>query len=224
MRLESMLILAAGLVSMGAHAQAPSGTTAVCSDGSYSHAKTQARACLKHGGVKRWMGADQAPAPTPAPVPVPVPHGNASTAKAPSGTTAVCADGSYSRAQTLARACGKHGGVRIWTGQSATTQATTPISGATKPAAIPTPNATQPAPANRWPTPTASPSVARLPAAPAVMPAPGGGNGMVWVNKATKVFHCQGDRWYGRTKAGAYVTQTVALAQGYHPEHGKSCP
>ncbi len=47
--------------------------------------------------------------------------------------------------------------------------------------------------------------------------APGGGNGKVWVNKDTKVFHREGDRWYGKTKNGEYMTERDAIAQGYRP-------
>jgi hypothetical protein len=58
---------------------------------------------------------------------------------------------------------------------------------------------------------------------PAATEPPGGGPGMVWVNTASKVYHCPGDRWYGKTKAGEYMTEAKARAAGSHADHGKAC-
>src|SRR5438045_9506338 len=45
-------------------------------------------------------------------------------------------------------------------------------------------------------------------------PAPGGGNGMVWVNTDTHVYHKEGSRFYGKTKKGKYVTEQEAIKEG----------
>jgi hypothetical protein len=60
-------------------------------------------------------------------------------------------------------------------------------------------------------------------AAPAGAVAAGGGDGKVWVNKKSKVYHCEGSKSYGKTKAGEYMTEADAKAKGNHGDHGKAC-
>ena len=39
-------------------------------------------------------------------------------------------------------------------------------------------------------------------------------SGKVWVNTETRVYH-KGGRWYGKTKAGKFMTEADAKAAGY---------
>ena len=59
-------------------------------------------------------------------------------------------------------------------------------------------------------------------ATPAVAAA-GGGDGKVWVNTKSKTYHCEGTKFYGKTKVGEYLTEADAKAKGNHADHGKAC-
>jgi hypothetical protein len=60
-------------------------------------------------------------------------------------------------------------------------------------------------------------------AAPVATPAAGGGDGKVWVNTKSKVYHCMGSAAYGTTKVGEYLTEADAKAKGNHGVKGKTC-
>lgn len=133
-------------------------------------------------------------------------------ASAPAGSTGICRDGSYWTGATKKGACRGHKGVQDW---YATSQATTPNKAA--PSAAPataTPAAAAPA---------AAPAPSKAATAPEVTQAPGGGAGQVWVNNSSKVYHCPSDRWYGKTKSGAYMSEADAIAKGNRADHGKAC-
>ena len=110
-----------------------------------------------------------------------------------STVTATCKDGTAFTGTKRSGACRGHGGVQSW---GATSTATSPV-------------ATPPPPAGA----TSQRSAA----------SPGGGAGQVWVNTASKVYHCPNDRWYGKTKHGSYMSEAAARAEGARPDHGKAC-
>jgi hypothetical protein len=110
-----------------------------------------------------------------------------------STVTATCKDGTAFTGTKRSGACRGQGGVQSW---GATSTATSPVA---------------------TPPPPAAATSQRGAASP------GGGAGQVWVNTASKVYHCPGDRWYGKTKHGSYMSEAQAQAQGARPDHGKAC-
>jgi len=78
-------------------------------------------------------------------------------------------------------------------------------------------------PLPRQAAPSASTPNTASPSTPQSGAAPGGGPSQVWVNKSSKVYHCPGDRYYGKTKRGEYMTEAAAKAAGAHGSGGKAC-
>ena len=139
-------------------------------------------------------------------------------AGAPAGTTGLCKDDTYYSGPTKKGACHGHKGVKEWYGAEGDADKA-PAKGAS---ATPTP---APA-AAATPAQAAAPAEAAskpAPAKAATAPAPGGGPGQVWANTSTKVYHCPGDKWYGKTKEGQYLSEADAKAKGFHADHGKAC-
>lgn len=118
-------------------------------------------------------------------------------AQTPAAVTATCKDGTSFSGKTRSGACQGHGGVQSWD------------TGGTPPAA------TVAAPSSSAAT-TPNPK-------PNTTGATGGGPGQVWVNTASKVYHCPNDRYYGKTKQGTYTTEAAAKAAGDRPSGGKGC-
>jgi len=182
------------LLSAGAHAAAPAGAIAQCKDGTYFTGTEHKGACKGHQGVKEWLDKDKAAATTAA---APTAAGDASASK--SKKTKKAADTTAATAPAAAST-------------AAPAPTTTP---AAAPAATPKPAAPPPSTAT---TPHKPPTPASQ-----IAQKPGGGPGMVWVNASSKVYHCPGDEWYGKTKEGSYMTEAAAKAAGNHGDHGKEC-
>ena len=111
--------------------------------------------------------------------------------------TATCKDGTSFSGSSRSGACRGHGGVQTW--------------GANAPSTAPTPS-----PAGGAQTPAQIPP-------PSTSSAATGGAGQVWVNTTSKVYHCPGDRYYGKTKHGSYMSEASAKAEGDRPSNGKTC-
>jgi len=126
-------------------------------------------------------------------------------AAAPTGSTGMCKDGSYTTNDTKKGACAGHKGVKEWFGASG--------SGAPMKTAASAADTAKTTPAA---TKTAA-------SAPSTAPAAGGGPGQVWVNTSSKIYHCAGTKYYGKTKQGEYMTEAAAKAAGVHADHGKAC-
>lgn len=138
---------------------------------------------------------------------------HALVAQAPAGATGACKDGTYSTNATKKGACAGHKGVKEWyadAGKSAATTSTAAPAPAATPSSSTSATDTKSAPAARAKNDTSTAS-------------PVGGAGQVWVNTASNVYHCEGTRYYGKTKAGAYMSEADAKAKGARADHGKPC-
>ena len=206
----------AGTSFAQAPASAPAGSTGLCKDGTYYSSPTKKGACRGHKGVKDWYATDSASSAAPAKA-APIAAASAPAAvlasgPAPAGATGLCKDGTYYSGPIKKGACRGHKGVKDWYAAEAAAPAAT----ATAAPKVAPPTMTAPAAAAMTPA-------AMSQTAPPANAAPGGGPGMVWVNASSKVYHCSGDKWYGKTKSGAYMSEADAKAKGNHPDHGKAC-
>ena len=169
--------------------------TGLCKDGTSYTGATKKGACRGHKGIKEWYGDKPAAAAnTPAPtVATPAPEAQANAA-----ATGVCKDGTVYTGTTKRGACRGHKGIKEWYADKSAESA------APVPAAVPAqPRAQQ--------------------AVPAPAAAPAAGSGKVWVNTRSKIYHCEGSKFYGNTKEGEYMTEADAQAKGYNANRKKIC-
>jgi len=195
----------------GLFAQAQAGATGQCKDGTYTTAASKAGACSGHKGVQTWYASGKPEKATPAnqSSKSAATTSTAAGAASNSKTTGQCKDGTYTTASAAAGACSGHKGIQSWYSTDAQPSAA-PASAAT-PSAVPRPGSTPSMPPQSQPASSAN-DVAQ-----------GGGPGMVWVNLPTKVYHCPGNEFYGKTKNGKYMTEAEAKAMGARPDHNKPC-
>jgi Helix-hairpin-helix motif len=83
-----------------------------------------------------------------------------------------------------------------------------PVAAGAAAAAVPAPPPVAPPASAKTTTTTTKTTTATTAQTP---PSPG----MVWVNTDTKVFHREGDKWYGNTKHGKWMTEADAVKAGY---------
>ncbi|QSI34573.1 DUF3761 domain-containing protein [Variovorax sp. RKNM96] len=146
-------------------------------------------------------------------------------ADAPAGTTVQCKDGSYASPDAKSGACRGHKGIKTWFGKTADAKAAPAAATALAPTATPAVE-TQSAAVSKTGVAPSTGTATRTPGAPdltKMAAAPGGGAGKVWANDETKVYHCMGDRYYGKTKKGEYLSEADAKAKGMHASHNKAC-
>jgi hypothetical protein len=197
--LSSVTLIAGLLLSIGvAQAQSTDTVTATCKDGTSFTGAKRSGACRGHGGVQSWGAAPESSGlvnPAIEPAANPASTKSATQALGADTVTATCKDDTAFTGTKRSGACRGHGGVPAWGAAQSTT---IPVNA---PAELATPGPTTtrraaPAPAN---------------------------SGQVWVNTDSRVYHCPGTRWYGKTKEGTYMSEAQAQAQGAKPDHGKAC-
>jgi hypothetical protein len=202
--LGSVAIGIGALLCQGVYAQDSAGHTALCKDGSYFDGATHKGACRGHQGVKEWLDKTAAKSDT-------------KTDAKSTDTTAAATDDKATKKH--------HRKKDADTAATGTAAAAAPAAAATTTAAAPAATAPAAAATTAATATKEEKSTKHTPPTPAkdIVAKPGGGAGLVWVNAESKVYHCQGDEWYGKTKQGSYMSAADAEKAGAHASHGKAC-
>ena len=216
------LLLVIGLLavqagSAQAPAGAPSGSTGLCKDGTYYTGANKQGACRGHKGVKQWWGGESSastPARTAKTKSAPVSMPTTSRSGAPAGSTGLCNDGTYYTGANKQGACRGHKGVKEWWGGESSKSSAPEHMASTRSA----PMAASPAPSQ-----SVGPASSHRTSSSSIAAAPGGSASLVWLNSDSNVYHCYGTQWYGKTKTGAYMSESEARSKGAHPSNNRPC-
>jgi hypothetical protein len=176
--------------------------TGLCKDGTEYTGESKRGACRGHKGVKEWYADKKAPEAKEE-----VPTKAAPAAATEGVATGLCKDGTEYTGESKRGACRGHKGVKEWYADKEM-----PAAKAEKPA-----KATAPAAAAEEETEAPAPPTKKA------SPAPAAGSGKVWGNTNSKIYHCEGSKFYGNTKEGEYMSEADAQAQGYVANRKKVC-
>lgn len=209
LKLKLFGIAMLGLAPVFCLGQTQAGVTGQCNDGSLTTVPTKQGACSGHKGVKKWFGASGPGASATSGKSSAAPKNSQTVTAAPSSTPDKAAGSASTSGSSSKRSRMANSGTA--TSGSTSTDATGMSAGSSSPSTSTT-------------TSSNAGSAKASAGKTAAKPAPGGGPGLVWVNTATKVYHCPGAADYGTTKAGKYMSESDATAMGARPNRGKTCP
>jgi hypothetical protein len=197
---------AAPAAKEAAPVSAEGAATGLCKDGTAYTGASKKGACRGHKGIKEWYADTKEKAPVAseaAAAPVAATPAAATTGGVATG---LCKDGTEYTGATKRGACRGHKGINEWYADKKA-----PTAESAAPAAAP-------AAATIAPAQEAKPA-AETPA----QVAPAAGSGKVWVNTRSKIYHCEGSKFYGKTKEGEYMSEADAQAKGYAANRKKVC-
>jgi hypothetical protein len=227
MRMWFSVVCAAllGLVALPSSVFAQQKTVKACQDEWRANkADNQAKGITERAYVAQCRAGGQ-PASAPAATPAPIPS---AAAPAPTKTVKACQDewrankAAYQEARVTEKAyvdkCRAGEAVAL-----PTTPVTTPPPAPTTAAPAPAPPSTpvvKPSPTLATPSPAGAGQFQTEAQAKSQCPA----DLVVWVNLASKIYHFAGYKSYGTTKAGAYMCEKEAAAQGFRASKTEKRP